>query len=497
MVEHRNALSVPANGGEWNSVGSDSFDSHSGCTPRRRPGEAFNPWRQACGFYPPDVIRSLKVCSAADPAGGDVRLTAAAKLVYERLVRFAGRDGACFPSQERLGFELGITERQIRRLLTVLEAAGLIRWQTGGRTRGGRPKAARYEFLWHPVFDRSVSPVSTPAEPPSTGPAPSFGPDIPAVWTGHPCPPNSVHENPVHPESSSSKQNGGDYKQRCSKRTGAPIDDGDRWTFNRKPSNSPAAIADPARAWWTREELDQARRRLAELITAKRTPYDRMTLGDRLPEDAEITARILGGLQSFEDFENYIGDVWRRPECKPQGPAYLAGKLLEQWNAGRRADLQAIRDQEAAAEDARQRAEEATEAIRRAEEADGQRREAEARLKACEAMTGPEIQAEIERIRTSVEDWHDEARAEAEVSTLKALPQYRAWLADPAEKARRRREEILKELEWQRVEAAKGGAIGRWATERVAKLTDALTTQAQRDMTLNECKSLDTGNFGL
>lgn len=117
-----------------------------------------------------------------------------------------------------------------------------------------------------------------------------------------------------------------------------------------------------------------------------------------------------------------------------------------------------------------QGAEEAAEAIRSAEEAEGQPQEAEALLKACEAMTGPEIHAEIERIRTSVQDWRDEARAEVGMSKLKALRQYRAWLADPAEKARRRRDEILQELEWQRVEAAKDGAIGRWAVVRVGLL---------------------------
>jgi len=43
------------------------------------PRAEFNPWRGACGFYPPDVVGRQKT------------LTDGQKRLYERLVRFAGR----------------------------------------------------------------------------------------------------------------------------------------------------------------------------------------------------------------------------------------------------------------------------------------------------------------------------------------------------------------------------------------------------------------------
>jgi len=77
-------------------------------------GEPFNPWHEACGFWPEDVVDRQRGL-------GD-----GPKRAYRRLKRFAGVKGSCFPSQETLAGELGKGERQVRRDLDALEAAGLI-----------------------------------------------------------------------------------------------------------------------------------------------------------------------------------------------------------------------------------------------------------------------------------------------------------------------------------------------------------------------------------
>jgi hypothetical protein len=103
-----------------------------------KAGERFNPSFKACGFYPADVVDHQQW------------LRATAKVLYRRLIRFAGSKGVCWPSQRTLKFEVGRkSERQIRRDLAELADAKLIEKEQGGRRRSNR-----YYFLSHPIFDR-------------------------------------------------------------------------------------------------------------------------------------------------------------------------------------------------------------------------------------------------------------------------------------------------------------------------------------------------------
>jgi hypothetical protein len=141
-----------------------------------KSGEPFNPWRgdertPGCGFYPPEVVNMQR------------SLTDGPKRVYERLVRFAGRDGHCYPSQEKLAEVLGKSSRQIRRDLETLEAAKLIEH----RNRDGR-RSNTYVFLWHQMFDekKAAHPKAPAAE------------DL----SGHGCPVNgSVERTPTSGQS--------------------------------------------------------------------------------------------------------------------------------------------------------------------------------------------------------------------------------------------------------------------------------------------------------
>ncbi len=138
---------------------------------RPKIGEPFNPWRGACGFFAPDVVRASRLVYRFDDKSAgqsrEKRLTQGDNAVYESLVRFAGRNGVCHPSQATLANKLGVSERQIRKNLQALEWAGLIRWKIGGKTKGGTPLAARYEFIWNPVFERNSG--SAPREVSSSG----------------------------------------------------------------------------------------------------------------------------------------------------------------------------------------------------------------------------------------------------------------------------------------------------------------------------------------
>lgn len=105
-----------------------------------RVGEPFNPWRKACGFYPPDFVNKR-----TDMRDGEKRL-------YECLVRRAGRNGKCFPSCRRIAFDLGKSERQVRYDLQKLKTLGLIRWR-----RSEFRRSNIYEFLGHAMFTTTAA----------------------------------------------------------------------------------------------------------------------------------------------------------------------------------------------------------------------------------------------------------------------------------------------------------------------------------------------------
>lgn len=63
-------------------------------------------------------------------------LNSSAKLLYGRLALFGHKTGRCNPSQATLGREIGVTPRQVRKLLTELRDCGLVTWKrTGGSAR--------------------------------------------------------------------------------------------------------------------------------------------------------------------------------------------------------------------------------------------------------------------------------------------------------------------------------------------------------------------------
>ena len=84
-----------------------------------------------------------------------------AKLAYARLAQYAGRDGECYPRQQTLAAELGVSERTANEYIRTLVKFRLIE-----KERPGLGMSNRYYFLDHPWIHEGQ-----PEAPPRSGPA--------------------------------------------------------------------------------------------------------------------------------------------------------------------------------------------------------------------------------------------------------------------------------------------------------------------------------------
>lgn len=98
-----------------------------------RPGEPFNPYRMFTGIFVPSGIGACR------------QLHQGAKLAYGALLRFAGRDGTCFPSMQALGAKLGVSSRQARAYIAALEEEKL--HKASETLRRSRAKKQRVSIL--------------------------------------------------------------------------------------------------------------------------------------------------------------------------------------------------------------------------------------------------------------------------------------------------------------------------------------------------------------
>jgi DNA-binding MarR family transcriptional regulator len=73
------------------------------------------------------------------------KLSAGDKLAFAMLLSYAWQNDYCFPGQKRLGEDMGLDERNVRRHLKSLEAQGLLSIQ-----RRGQGKTNIYELNLKP-----------------------------------------------------------------------------------------------------------------------------------------------------------------------------------------------------------------------------------------------------------------------------------------------------------------------------------------------------------
>jgi len=59
----------------------------------------------------------------------DVRLSMGARLAYAVLLSYAWQEGSCFPGQDRMAADLGVSPRNLRRFLSELRELGYISWR--------------------------------------------------------------------------------------------------------------------------------------------------------------------------------------------------------------------------------------------------------------------------------------------------------------------------------------------------------------------------------
>ena len=95
----------------------------------------------------------------------DTSLSRDARLTWIALKSHAWQDPECWPGQETLARELGVSVRQVRRYLTELEEAGLVETVQQGR---GRPN--RYRVPDYPVAPTDRTPMSVLDRTPMSGP---------------------------------------------------------------------------------------------------------------------------------------------------------------------------------------------------------------------------------------------------------------------------------------------------------------------------------------
>lgn len=102
-------------------------------------GEPFNPFGLFNAIHTPNWVARIR------------GLSQGAKQCYGRLVQYAGQNGYCWPSQDALADELGVTARQTRDYLRELEKWELIRTEQRGLQRSNV-----YVFLWHKTAELST-----------------------------------------------------------------------------------------------------------------------------------------------------------------------------------------------------------------------------------------------------------------------------------------------------------------------------------------------------
>jgi Helix-turn-helix domain len=105
-------------------------------------GQPFNPYKLFPGILIPEPVCKYK------------GLSPGAKLIYGRLIRYAGENGAAYPSISTLGSEIGIGETQTRGYIRELEKQLFIEVDRENRhfRRDGSGGSNGYVFLWHTAF---------------------------------------------------------------------------------------------------------------------------------------------------------------------------------------------------------------------------------------------------------------------------------------------------------------------------------------------------------
>lgn len=107
-------------------------------------GQRYNPTKLFCGIYVPNFVWQDKI------------LTPLSKLLFGRLVSYAGKNGVCFPKQETLAEEFGVSTNTILTSINQLVAQEYLEKEHPTGKDRLMHKCIKYHFIWHESCDESL-----------------------------------------------------------------------------------------------------------------------------------------------------------------------------------------------------------------------------------------------------------------------------------------------------------------------------------------------------
>ena len=115
-------------------------------------GTVFIPYKNFVGSFIPNGLMSYK------------GLSSTAKLCWSRLAQYSGKKGNCYPSQEALADEIGVSIIQVQRLIKELVNKRFIDIKRSSIDKI-QHKTNRYIFLWHECLDVSQPIIDDVSQP--------------------------------------------------------------------------------------------------------------------------------------------------------------------------------------------------------------------------------------------------------------------------------------------------------------------------------------------
>ena len=109
-------------------------------------GQRYNPFRIFAGIYIPNFVWQ------------DRNLTNLSKLLFGRLISYAGKNGNCFPKQETLAEEFNVSTNTILTSINQLVAQKYLEKENPTGKDRLMHKCIRYHFIWHESCDESIKP---------------------------------------------------------------------------------------------------------------------------------------------------------------------------------------------------------------------------------------------------------------------------------------------------------------------------------------------------
>ena len=97
-------------------------------------------------------------------------LSSSAKLLWARLSQYSGERGYCWPKQEVLAEEIGLSSERVRKLLKELETEGFIKVERPSGVDRLNHAPNKYYFVYHEIFRPTQPGQGSGNETPAPGP---------------------------------------------------------------------------------------------------------------------------------------------------------------------------------------------------------------------------------------------------------------------------------------------------------------------------------------